>query len=183
MIWPASGGSFSASLAADPDLVGKVGDEAAEVEGDVPFRRRDRFFLVFQHREELFVRGAVGVLPEFFRGSALQHLFGAAAGHLAQPAGHRSGELLGFAGQDVFEFLFDVDVFVELVDQVRRSTAERTFSFWISRPLVSTQSFGVERLALGPDREDAEEGQQRAEHHEGFDGASACAAHRWGCYT
>ena len=105
----------------------------------LPFFGRDRFLLVFEHGEQLFVRGPVGVLPEALRGRGFQHLFGAVAGDLAQPARHRPGELLGFAGQDVFQFLFDVDVRVELVDQV---VADRGADLLVldQRPLVLTQS-------------------------------------------
>jgi hypothetical protein len=159
VIWPASGGSFLRQLAADPDLVGQVGDQAAEVEGDFAFRRRHRFFLVFEHGEQLFVCRPVGVFPEAFRGRALQHLFGAAARNLAQPAGHRARELLRFAGQDAFEFFFDVDVFVELVDQVVADGGADRFVL-DQAPAGVDPVVGVERLALGPDREDAEEGEQ-----------------------
>ena len=76
VIWPASSGSFSPGCA-DPDLVGEVGDEAAEVEADLAFFGRDRPFLFFQDFQQLFVRGPVGALPEFLRGRAFQHLVGA----------------------------------------------------------------------------------------------------------
>src|SRR5680860_631931 len=49
-------------LGADPHLVGEVGDEAAETEGDLAFVGRHRFLVVFQHRQPLFVRGAEEVL-------------------------------------------------------------------------------------------------------------------------
>ena len=80
-------------------------------------------------------------------------------------------------GRISLEFLFDVDVFVELVDQV---VADR---FADRRVLDQAAAgvdpvVGVERLALGPDREDAEEGEDRAEHDEDSDHASSSAAHR-----
>ena len=176
-IWPASGGSFSARSWTDADLVGEVGQEAAEVEADVAFAGRDRVALVFQHRDQLLVGGAVGVFPERLRGRGFQHFFGAVAGDLAQAAGGGAGEVLGVAGEDVLQFGLDVDVFVELVDQVvADGGADRRVLDQVAAgrdPVV-----GVERLALGPDREDAEEGEDGAEDDEPFDGASACAAHR-----
>ena len=71
---------------ADPDLVGEVGDQAAEVEADVAVFGRDRFFLFFEHFDQLFVGGPVGALPEALRGRGLEQLFGAVAGHLSQTA-------------------------------------------------------------------------------------------------
>ena len=83
--------------------------------------------------------GAVGVFPERLGGGGFQHFFGPLAGDLAQSPGGGPGELLGFAGEDFLEFLLDVDVFVELVDQVF-AEAVRIVELWSSLPLVLTQS-------------------------------------------
>ena len=53
-----------------------------------------------------------------------------------------------------------------------------SFRFWIRWSLVVDPVVGVERLALDPDREDAEEGEDRAEDDKPFDRASSPAAHR-----
>ena len=82
----------------------------------------------------------VGVFPEALRGRGFQHLFGAVAGDLAQPPGRGPGEFLGVAGKDFLQFLLDVDVFVELVDQVVAERRRGSSAFWSSRPLVETQS-------------------------------------------
>ena len=88
---------------------------------------------------QLFVGGPVGVFPELLRGRGFQHLFGAVAGDLAQAAGGRAGEVLGVAGEDFLQFFFDVDVFVELVDEVvADGVADRRVLD--QRPLVWTQS-------------------------------------------
>ena len=123
------------------------------------------------------MRGPVGALPESLGGRGLQQLVGAVAGDLAQPAGDRPGQFLGVAGQDFAQFLLDVDVFVELVDEVVADRfADRRV---LDQPVAGVDPVvGVERLALGPDREDAEEGEHRAEHDQRFHRASASAAHR-----
>ena len=64
----------------------------------------DRFFLVFEDGEQLFVGGSVGLFPELLGGRGFQHLFGALAGHLAQAAGGGPGQVLGVAGKDFFQF-------------------------------------------------------------------------------
>ena len=57
-------------LFADPDLAGEVGDQAAEVQRHVPFAVETASFLFFQHGDELFVGGPVGVFPEALGGRA-----------------------------------------------------------------------------------------------------------------
>ena len=129
---------------------------------------------------QLFVRGPVGVLPEFLRGRAFPAPCSAPLPATERSrAGDRAGELLGFAGQDVFEFFFDVDVFVELVDQV---VGDRCADLLVLDQLVAGVDpvVGVERLAFDPDREDAEEGEASSRATtRSFDQASASAAHRW----
>ena len=69
----------------DPDLVGEVRDQAAQLELDFAVFGRDRFLLVFEHRDQLFVGAAVGVLPEALGGRGFQHLFDAAGRGLCAP--------------------------------------------------------------------------------------------------
>ena len=124
------------------------------------------------------MRGPVGVLPEALGGRGLQQLVrrrrrppAAArprparraawfrrAGCLSVPARRRRFRRAGRPGS------------------CRRRCGSSSSA--ISRSLVLTQSLGVERLALDPDREDAEEGEHRAEHDQGLDRASPSAAHR-----
>ena len=92
----------------------------------------------------------------------LQHLVGAGAGDRAHRAGDRAGELLRFAGENVFEFFFDVDVFVERVDEV---VGDGFADLDVGDQLVAGVDpvVGVQGLAFDPDPEHAEEGEDRAE--------------------
>jgi hypothetical protein len=157
-------------------LVGEVRDEAGQVEGDFAVLGRDSFPVVFQHGQQLFVCGPVGVSPEALRGGGLEDLVGALARDLAQAARHWACQLLGFAGQDVFQFLFDVDVGVELVDEiVADGGADRRV---LDQPVAGVDPVvGVQRLALDPDGEHAEEGEQRAQHDQCLHRPPAPAAH------
>ncbi len=123
------------------------------------------------------MRAPVGLFPQFLGGRGFQRLFGALPGHLAQAAGRRPGQVLGVAGKDFFQFLADVDVFVELVDQV--IAQRRADRLVLQQPAAGVDPVvGVERLALGPDREDAEEGEERAEDDKPSDHPTSSAAHR-----
>ena len=159
------GRQFLRQVFADPHLLGKVREQAAEVELDVPIFGFDRFFLVFEDGEKLFVGGPVRLFPEFLGGRGFERLFGALTRDLAQATGRGAGQVLGVAGQDFFQFLAHVDVFVELVDQViAEGRADRLVLE--EAPAGVDPVVGVERLALGPDRENAEEGEDGAEDHE-----------------
>jgi len=95
---------------------------------------------------------------------------------LAQATGDWSGQFLGVSRELFAQFLFDVDVFVELVDQV---FADRFPDLRVLDQVAAGLDplAGVECLTLGPDREDAEESEQRAEHDQNPHQATASATH------
>ena len=108
-----------------------------------------------------------------------EHLFRPRPATWRSPPAAGPASSLVSPGRTFFQFFFDVDVFVELVDQVVADGAADRFVLQQAAagrdPVV-----GVERLTLDPDREDAEEGEHRAEHDQGFDRASTSAAHTGG---
>ena len=104
---PRPAGSFSASDAPIPTWPARLVTRLPSLSLTFAFVGRDGFLLVFEHRDQLFVGGPVGVLPEALRRATFRAAFRRRRRRPERsPPETGPGELLGFAGQDFLRFPF-----------------------------------------------------------------------------
>ena len=103
--------------------------------------------------------GAVGGAPGAFGLGGFQRPFGDFGGELVQRPGGRAGEGREPRREGLFQFGLDVDVGEEFVGEV---VGELGLDLVVLEELVAGVDpvVGVERLAVDPDREDRQEGDQ-----------------------
>ena len=119
------------------------------------------------------MRAPVHLLPELLHPRTLEQCVHRADGGLAQRARERRSEALEVRREVLGERLLRVEVRVELVDEV---DGERLADLVVREELRARVDprVGVERLPLHPERQRADEHDQRPDHDERPDDDRAC---------
>ena len=96
-------GSFAAMPDGQPEAVGEVGDDLAQVQRDGPALDLHARAAALDDRDECFVGAPVGLLPDRLRLRCRERALGALFGDAVQRARERAGERREFLGQAGFE--------------------------------------------------------------------------------
>ena len=159
-------GNFFRRRGGRAEARGEFGDDRAQVEDHrAAAGGAEHPALVLDQVDELLVGDLVGGLPQLLHARLLERQDDPFFDHAAQPAGRRPGQRLQFAGQARADFAGDVDVLVDLVGQIGRQ-------LFLDRGVLEQLGVGfgpvggVEQLAVGPHRQDADDAQQRGERQQ-----------------
>ncbi len=160
-------------------------DEFMQVEHDLAVARRDELPPTVEDREQLFVRVAVRLAPEFLDLRGREQFRHRLAREPPQPGGKRAGDALDRSRQLLFEPFLNVGRRVELVDQV---DAERVLDGGVPEEFAAGFGpvIGAQRLPVRPHGETGEEGDDRRDNEQRSN-QPPVRVHRWymrlGCHA
>ena len=167
MNWRGVLGQPRFQLLADPERIADLDQERTQVERDIAARGRDRIdaHVVPEQAQQRLVRAAVHLLPELLDARALEERVDRADGGLSERARERPGEALEVRREVLGERLLRIEVRIELIDEIDGERLADVVVLEELRARVDPR-VRVERLALHPERQRADEHDQRPEHDE-----------------